>query len=272
MGFCLLFILISTNCIFAFISPLSKTAEYVFTQFINHSVVHEVQVKVENANCKLVINEVNTGSPENMRQNDFIELKALCDVPHPKKKSLQGYKIIGLSTGTGKSSNTQQITIDLVVNLWNSQFNDEHMFTIGTEHVPNVDMTTKSEYVAYRNKFTKNTGNIAAFMNKGNKHLHGIAILYKKDYAFPEFVLTQKKPFLIVDESMQEIIKTNLSDFIVYGRKAPYEQCEVFGKLYEEYSNKAYILIHRTNRRKRKLTEDGTYEEDYEWETTKNFQ
>lgn len=40
---------------------------------------------------------------------------------------------------------------------------------------------------------------------------------------------------------MQETIKSNLSDLIVYGTKA-YEHCELFTKLCDDYSNKPYIL------------------------------
>lgn len=54
--------------------------------------------------CKVVINEINTGSPEKMKKMDFIELQAYCK--SKKKVSLQGYKIIGISAGTGKCYNT----------------------------------------------------------------------------------------------------------------------------------------------------------------------
>lgn len=102
--------------------------------------------------CTLLINEVNTGSPERFKKTDFIELKMICDSDNskPKTKSLQGYKIIGMSAGAGKSENTQQMTIDFVVNLWNSKINEQNMFTIGTEDVTNTDMNFNSAYVAYR--------------------------------------------------------------------------------------------------------------------------
>lgn len=65
--------------------------------------------------CAMLINEINTGTPESMRKSDFIELKMICDQDRPKTTSLQGFKLIGISTDT--TSTTQKMSIDLVVNL-----------------------------------------------------------------------------------------------------------------------------------------------------------
>lgn len=192
-------------------------------------------------NCAVIINELNTGSPENVKKSDFIELKLLCDSDNPKSLSLQGFKIVGMSFE--KTSNSQRMSIDLVINLWNSKFNvNTKLFTIGTENVANTEMNTKSGYVTYRNKLTGSVQSLNMFLNKGSKNVHAIAILYKKDYAFPEIVLNAKNPILNIDDKMRDLIKTHLVDMIVYSRKAPYEQCDIFTKLCEEYLNKQYIL------------------------------
>lgn len=191
--------------------------------------------------CVTVINEINTGSPGIVKKNDFIELKMICD-SRANAKSLQGYKLIGLSGGTGRTANIQTMTIDLVVNLWNSKTSEAEMFTIGSESVPNIDMNIKSEMVAYRNKFTGNSQTLGAFLNIGNKHIHAIALIYKRNYAFPEINLNVKRPFITIDSEMEVLIKSNLVDLLVYGRKAPYDTCEIFTNLHEDYTNKDYIL------------------------------
>lgn len=138
----------------------------------------------------LVINEVNTGSPARLAKNDFIELKMLCD-SDTQIKSLQGHKLIGLPAGERSSENTQQVTIDLVVNLWNSEINEKNMFTIGVDGVPNVDMNCKSTLVTYQNKFSGNVQTIDSFLKKGNKHIHANALLFKNSYSFSEITLTK---------------------------------------------------------------------------------
>lgn len=134
------------------------------------------------------------------------------------------------------------MTIDLVINLWNSKINDQDMFTIGADDVANTDMSFKSANVTYRNKFTKDTQKINFFLNKDSKNIHAIALLYKRSNSFPEFVLDTKTPTIIINEKLQEIIKTNLVDFIVYTRKEPYDNCDIFTSLYDDYANKEYIL------------------------------
>lgn len=53
--------------------------------------------KSEN-NCNLVRNEVNTWTPANLKNNDFIELKMLCENSEDLNySSLQSTKIIGIS-------------------------------------------------------------------------------------------------------------------------------------------------------------------------------
>lgn len=201
-------------------------------------------ILVASENCNLVLNEVNTGSPDRFRKKDFIELKMLCDpdTSTPKIKHLQGYKIIGISAGADTSGQKQQMTIDLIISLWNCQINERNMFTIGADGVPNTDMNTKSQFVTYRNKYSQNTQTLSSFLNKGDKHIHAIALLYKKSNNFPELMLNAKKPFIIIDEKLQELIKSNLIDLIVYARKAPYENCHLFTNFVDEYDKKDYIL------------------------------
>lgn len=80
------------------------------------------------------------------------------------------------------------------------------------------------------------------FLNKGDKNVHAIALLYKKDNMFPELVLTSKMAVLNIDKEIKQLIKDNLLDLIVYARKSQYEHCAIFADLCSEYLNKPYIL------------------------------
>lgn len=109
-------------------------------------------------------------------------------------------------------------------------------------NVPNVDMKIDRPYLSYRNRFTGNSQSIHSFFNKDNAHLHAIAIVYKKGYSFQDLTINSRKPFLYINDDIQDMIKSNLVDFIVYGTTAPYDNCQLFINLYNDYANKDYIL------------------------------
>lgn len=188
--------------------------------------------------CNVLINELNTGSPGVVHKMDFIELFVYC-TRKSKSKSLQGYKLIGISAGSGRSDG---MLIDLVVNLWNAKWNANNFFTIGTTDVSNTDLTIDSPYVTYRNKYSGSTKDNALFMLTGNRHLHAIALLYKYMESFSDLTLSKNKPYIIIDDTIKELIQKNLVDMVVYGRKAPYDNCALFTDLYNEYTNMEYIL------------------------------
>lgn len=107
---------------------------------------------------------------------------------------------------------------DLVMSLWNAKTTDGGFLTDGgffTTSVPNVDMLNTESSSNYRNKLTGNSYTLSAFLNKASKHLHAIAIVYKKSYSFL---------YKNMNSEMQELIKSNLVDLIVYERKAPYDK------------------------------------------------
>lgn len=165
---------------------------------------------------------------------DF-ELKMKCSNER-KSDSLQGFKVIGISTGIDKGK--QIMTIDLIVNLWNETLKkDSDFFTIGTLNVPNIDLNTGSANVNYKNKFTGNAQSLHWFLNKNNENLHAIAIIYKKGYSFSDLTLSSKKTSISINSDIQELIKSNLVDFKIYGTKAPYDNCKIFTK-YNDYANK----------------------------------
>lgn len=187
--------------------------------------------------CRVFINELNTGCPGDIQDKDYIELFVHCTKTN-KKRTLQGYKLIGISAGSGASDN---MLIDLVVNMWNSQWNKNMFYTIGTPNVQNADLKTDSSFVAYRNKYRGTASNNQQFMWTGSKHLHAIALIYKQSNSFPEITINARNPYMMVTDEIKELIKKNLVDLVVYGRQAPYDNCALFTDLYNEYTTD-YVL------------------------------
>lgn len=196
--------------------------------------------------CRVFINELNTGSPGVIQNRDFIELFVHCTRQN-KKRSLQGYKLIGISAGSGSSD---KMVVDLVINLWNSHWNKNMYFTVGTPNVENTDLNTDSTFVAYRNKFRGKSSNKEQFMWTGNKHLHAVALIYKESNSFPELTISAKNPYLIINNEIKDLIHNNLVDLVVYGRQAPYDNCALFTDLCNEYTMD-YVLREFDN------TQDG---------------
>lgn len=102
------------------------------------------------ASCNLVVNEINIEDPQKIGNKDFIEFIAFCD-GNPTNISLQGYKIIGLTTGT---ENQKRPTIELEINTWNMKSNLNGMLTIGGPGITNADISNSSPFVKYRQKYT----------------------------------------------------------------------------------------------------------------------
>lgn len=192
----------------------------------------------DNSNCRLLINELNSGSPGNLGKNNFLEFTSYCGGDRTSIP-LQGFKVIGISTGT---THANQITIDLVINMWNMKTNENGMLTIGGPNVPNVDVRIPNAYVRFRNEFQKNQKTLFSFLSTANKNLHAIAILYSEKNPIPEITLSAKQPFIKIDNDLKELIKSNLMDMVVYGRRAPFDNCELFLDLYPKFTNRKYVL------------------------------
>lgn len=105
--------------------------------------------KVWGNECKLLVNEINADSPTDIKKTDFLEFVSYCNGVK-KGISLQGYKVIGITTGTIGAS---QMSIVLVMNLWNNKTNENGLLTVGGVEVPNADSYAPNPSVHYRNEF-----------------------------------------------------------------------------------------------------------------------
>lgn len=187
--------------------------------------------------CTLVINEINSDDPAYFGKSDFLELISYCNGVQ-KPTYLQGYKIIGISTGTAQSN---KMTVELVINLWNNRTNENGFLTVAGPNVKNADSYVPNTSVNYRNKYQRNQQTMDRFLKTGNKDLQAIAVLYSKG-SLPQFTISPSQTFITLNEELKNVIKDNIVDLIVYGRRAPYDSCELFLDLYPDYTNRKYVL------------------------------
>lgn len=190
------------------------------------------------APCNLVINEINSDDPQYFGKSDFLEFISYCD-REQKSTSLQGFKVIGISTGT---ANSNKMTVELVINLWNNRTNENGFLTVAGPNVPNADSYVPNPSVHFHNQYQRNQKTMDRFLKTGNKDLQAIAVLYNKRSSLPEFTISKSQVFIQLNEELKNIIKDNLVDLVVYGRRAPYDSCELFLDLYPGYANRKYVL------------------------------
>lgn len=193
-------------------------------------------IKEANSYCTVYINELNINDPQKPEKKEFIELATNCTV---YSVPLRGYKLIGISTGT-KSSNVA--TIELVVTLWNSQINKKGFFTIGGTSIEKSDMKVGDPCVKFRQSFTKGIVSMTNFLKNSNTHLHAIGLLYGINEPFKNIVINKTNNYIKIDDEVKDILKNNLVDLVVYGRRTEYDRCNIFEEIYPAFINKKYTL------------------------------
>lgn len=184
-------------------------------------------------NCKAVINEINVIDPMKPENHEFIELKSTCEENLP----LRGYKVIGFNC-VGSSGKVQ-----LIVNLWNERMT-QGFYTIGGSEILFANMKIPNDNIKFKNGFQKAKSNIPSVSNffvSGNK-LSAIGLLYGEKDTFTDFKLTEKKPELMINDKLIEILKKNLVDLVIYAGEEACDKCALFENLHEDFSNKKYTL------------------------------
>lgn len=189
--------------------------------------------------CNLLINEINADDPAKWGSYDFLELQSFCN-GEPKSISLQGYKILGLTTGTGKHNSPE---IGLIINPWNWRTNKNGFLTVGAGSVRSADYKIPNDYVKYTQKYLKGAQPLLQFLQTGGRsHLKAIAVVYGQKNAFPTLNLSEKMAFIALNEEVKNLLKKHIVDLVVYGKNAPFDQCGLFEELYPEYKGKKYVL------------------------------
>lgn len=195
--------------------------------------------------CTVFINEMNIDDCKEVEINDFIELKSTC-ANYP----LRGYKLLGID-----SQNSQ---IELVATLWNNRTDANGYFVIGGRGVENAGLKVPWASLKYRTGYRKKPGKLFTmndFLVNGNKHIKGIVLIYKRNDPFSRLQLVYPNTLWIqINNEIFEIIKETIVDMIVFGKRAPQQQCNIFQKLVPPFVNKKYYVLREYDK-----TEDQNY-------------
>ena len=164
----------------------------------------------------LTVNEIFATAPGNVQRKEYVEL-SLMSGNEAKSVALQGYKLL-LIKGTTLDIGA---TIELIVDLWNSNTNAQGFWTLGGEEVEEADMKITDWAVQSRKKIL-NLGT-DDFLPDGNDIIWGIALVYFPGRrTTPPLELTESDPVLKLHENiaLASLIRDHLVDLVVYGQKA----------------------------------------------------
>lgn len=187
------------------------------------------------AECIVKINELNVIDPEKIEKKEFIELKTDC-----KDMPLRGHKVIGIKAGKKKGSPS---SIVLVATLWNQKFSGD-LYTIGGISVEKSDMKISSDFIKFRESWNNknNLISITNFLENGKTDIYAIGILYNKNDPMSTIQLEKNKNSIIIDDKLNEFLKNNLIDLVVYSEKSDRDRCDIFEELHPPFAQKKYTL------------------------------
>lgn len=202
------------------------------------------------SDCRAVISELNGERPAAMQTSGmFIEIEFVCsnpsDIPHAN-----GYKLLIVNGNQGKAPD-----VEMYANMIDFVTDEKRFFVVGQDDInPEPNMLLSNGKIFYRSKN----------MPKNQKTLFGTStaatipravILLKvtgREASTLDSKLRQINSHVVkIDEELKNIIKSNLQDMIVYGRKNSINRCSIFEDIYEPLKDMAYYMI-------REINPDGT--------------
>lgn len=114
---------------------------------------------------------------------------------------------------------------------------------IGGVDAERTNLKVTDPNVKFRRKFTKGQQSLTSFLNNGDQTLNAIILVYNKDgKPLADLDLKDTQPFLKLNSKLIETIKNNLIDIVVYGRRAPFDRCNVYELLAPKLVDKKYAL------------------------------
>lgn len=202
--------------------------------------IHNHFAIVHSEKCSIVINEVNIDNIPKPEKSEFIELRSYCDGAIRPNFPTRPYKLVGI-----RALNNQVPTIDFVVTLWNHRTNENGLYTIGGADITNADMSFISDDVKASKCLTQTKCLSEFFIPNANDHLRAIALLKGQPptESLPTITLSRKKPSIVINREILELLNKVVVDMVVYGRRAPSDSCSVFEDIYSEYTrSRKYVL------------------------------
>lgn len=108
--------------------------------------------------------------------------------------------MIGLSCH-GKSGK-----VELIVNLWNQRMSNGY-FTIGGNEVSSANLKIPNENIKFRTSFLPKNNILSVTNFLTNDKLSAIGLLYAEKEPFNDLKLSEKKPHLLIDSAIIDILK-----------------------------------------------------------------
>lgn len=230
------------------VSPSFSEGEQCFESFAiatNQSASKIDEVDAEGEDCSVVINELNSNDPVKPERKEFIELVSFCN-GYKKEHTLQGHKLIVLTTGTGNAIRPQPepLLIETVITLWNQKTDKNGFFTIGGKLVSEAHMKIPNPCIQYRTLYSNNPlpdMTESNFIQNGNNYINAVALLYSRT-PLPDIKLSHTHPYLTVTKKLQSLIKSSIVDFVVFGRRTNDERCAIFEEWLPQFVERRYLL------------------------------
>lgn len=134
-----------------------------------------------------------------------------------------------------------------MVTLWNQRMDKNGLFTIGGSDVSTAHLKIPNEFIKCKSEFVGKQTISNLF---GQKEVRAIGLLYDKNNAFSNFILTKKTPNIKIDDGVINELRNYLVDLVVYGDNAC-EKCSLFEKINNDFASKKYILREFPNSEKK---------------------
>ena len=129
--------------------------------------------------------------------------------------------------------------------------NENRLFVVGGTGIPEADLRVPDSDIMFRNEISNKQR--ANFIPNGNTLPIGVALLYKPGGI--EFLeLREGREKIIIDQSWKDLLKRNILDLIVFGRRAYTNRCDIFEEIFPQYRGKLYMLRDFDQPWKRDLT------------------
>ena len=195
----------------------------------------------------MLISEIFATDPSSLKKKDFLELECFYDRNKHQTCSLQGLKLIGIQDGHGNTG----AEIILSINLWN-QLCRKRYFAIGSEEYEplgrdSIDLFTSSSYVNFKGKFLgSGQQSISRMFSNANKVPFALALLdlSREGGQSSTLDISRTRPTVAITNTVKELIKSTVQDLVVYGRKAPFDECNLFNEIYPLWNayEQPYVL------------------------------
>ena len=190
----------------------------VFSAFF--LIIYLIDDSIQQNDCQVVINEVNTDNNDRPETVEFIELKLYC-LSVNVSKSLDGYKLILIDFEKDKP------IITLAIDLMGESFDETNLFTIGGTQVKNANIKEPDPRIQFRKQLISQYW--TNFLTNGDFTPKAVVLLYSIE-GLPNLALNTITPYIIIEAYWTQRLQKTIKDIVVYARRALYNKCYILSK------------------------------------------